>query len=339
MYGEISYKEIEEGSLKGSTVLVDVRTREEFLESTIPNSINIPIMTEDERAEIGRIYVQEDVKKAKRLGIKVGSQKLPQIYLDIENLYNQYDNVVIFCARGGYRSKSVFYIMKSMGFNIYKLKGGYKEYRKYINENLPMIIDRARFVVLSGKTGCGKTKILKKLEDMGKLVLDLEGYANHRGSLLGDVGLGSQNSQKMFESLVYHKLKSDQDGIFFTEGESKRIGRIVMPEYMYKKISSSKTILIDSPIEHRVKNILEDYVNNTDKELIERLGLLTNHISKRKIDGMIEDINYGDYQKVIRELMENYYDINYNLPSEYDYEIMNFNEEETAKRILEIIDC
>lgn len=337
MYGEITYEEIESGKLQGSIVFVDVRTSSEFMEATIPNAVNIPIMDEKERHEIGTVFVNDDRWKAKRMGIISGSKKLPDIYVKIEELYSRYDNVVLFCARGGYRSKVLFYIMRSMGFSIYKLKGGYKEYRGYINNNLPRLIEDARFLVLSGKTGCGKTKILHELEKIGVDTLDLERYANHRGSLLGDIGLGKQNSQKMFESLIYHKLKEGEGRIFVVEGESKRIGRIIMQGYIYNKISGSKTVLIESPLDYRVNTIMDDYVDNNNEELMNHVGLLSGYISKERIENLKEKIKRNEYTYVIEELMKNYYDINYRLPKKYEYKVYNDDEKKAAKEILDIV--
>lgn len=334
MYGDFSYEEIENGALKGSVVYVDVRGPLEFSEATIPGAVNIPVMDDDERKLVGTMFKQ-DVKRAKIMGIEATSRRLPEIYAQIEKLYEEYDNVVIFCARGGYRSRSIFYLMRSMSFHVYRLKGGYKDYRSHVNRRLPELVDKAKFIVLTGKTGCGKTKILKVLENMGKNVLDLEGYANHRGSLLGSINLGKQYSQKMFESFIYHALVGKEGELFFVEGESKRIGRIVMHNYLYDKIRSSETILVEAPMDYRVENIYEDYVDNNEDEIVNSLDYLGGYMSKSKIEELKDMIHDGDYRKVIEILMIDYYDIKYRINDDVVSKIINCDEYESANKLIE----
>ncbi len=185
-----------------------------------------------------------------------------------------------------------------------------------------------------GNTGTGKTEILKhlKLEDLD--VLDLEGAANHRGSILGSVGLGEQNSQKMFESILYHTLKDRKGNIVFTEGESKRIGRDVIPEYIFTKIKNGIHINITAPIDYRIETILKDYVHGTDDELIEALTCLKKRLGGEKVDRYIKWIKEDNYRQVIRELMHNYYDPLYeNNSRNFVKTFNNIDHGSTAKEI------
>lgn len=336
MFKTISYDTIDKNMLKGNYVLVDVRSPGEFNSETIPGAINIPLFYDDERKLIGTIYTQESVEKAKRIGIQVASSRLPVLYERILELEKQYDNIILFCARGGYRSSSLVSLFMTLGVNIFKLEGGYKGYRHYINENLPKILSEIQFVTIYGNTGTGKTHILKFLKEEGMDILDLEGCANHRGSLLGSVGLGKQNTQKMFESLVYESLKNRKTNVVFLEGESKRIGRIIIPEYLYSKIGMGKNIRIDADIKSRVNNVLKDYVHETDNELISALNLLRKHLSNTNIDRFICMLKNHEYEQVIEELMTKYYDPLYNHNNiSYDAVFYNIDTEETSIKIIE----
>lgn len=334
MYREIKYEDIDSGKLQGKSLFIDVRSPKEYEQETIPGAINLPLFSDEEREIIGTEYVQGSISHAKRLGIEAACKKLPEIYDRINSFDKEYDNFVFFCARGGFRSKSIVSLFKTLNIPAIRLDGGYKGYRKYISDNLPDMIKNLKFVILFGNTGTGKTDILKELNNMGRDVLDLEYCANHRGSILGGVGLGSPSSQKMFESLVYHSLKNRKSDLVFTEGESKRIGRIVMPDYMFTSIRSGINVQIQADIDVRIENILKEYVNETDEDIIKSLNYLRSRLGHKSIDDYIELVKSHDYEPVIRDLMINYYDPMYeHNDREYSAVFNNENSKYTAESI------
>jgi tRNA 2-selenouridine synthase len=335
MIKTIDYYEIDENNAKNKHVLIDVRSPEEFSHATIPGALNIPIFSDEERKVIGTIYVQESVEKAKRIGIEAASKNLPFIYNEIDKLKNDYNTFILFCARGGMRSSSLVSLFMSLGINAFKLRGGYKGYRNYINKILPETVKDIEFVVIHGNTGVGKTNILKNLSEKGFDTLDLEGCANHRGSLLGSVGLGKENAQKQFESLVYESLKKRKSNLVFVEGESKRIGNIIIPEYIYTCMEKGKHINTWADISIRVKNIMMDYVKDDNTELIEALKKLEKYVSSKNINKYISDIQEHKYEAVIGELMIKYYDPMYeNKKYNYEFTIENNDIEHTCNIII-----
>lgn len=336
MFREIRYEDIDNSKIDGSYIMIDVRSPGEFNSETIPGAINIPIFTDEEREVIGTVYIQKSTDVAKFLGVEAASRKLPQIYQRIEALDKEYDNLIFFCARGGFRSNSLVSLFKAIGIDAIKLDGGYKGYRKFINENLSNLLQDIKFVVLYGNTGTGKTEILKQIKDKGYDMLDLEGCANHRGSLLGGVGLGTSNTQKMFESLVYESLRHRKSNIVFTEGESKRIGRVVMPESLFIALKSGVNIKIHTDMSSRVENIIQDYVNGTDNEIIKALNLLRKKLGDINIDRYIQLVNTQNYIPVVEELMIKYYDPLYEFnKKEYLHHFYNKDSKETAERIID----
>lgn len=304
----IEYFQIDENRSKGKYVLIDVRSPREFTNATIPGAINIPLFDDEERKSIGTTYVQESVEKAKKMGIEAVSKKLPAIYEKISELQKQYKSLVFFCARGGMRSGSIVSLLTALGVKAYKLEGGYKGYRAYINKRLPEVMEDIKFIVIHGNTGMGKTKMLKMLSEKGYDILDLEGCANHRGSLLGSVGIGEQHSQKQFESLAYDSLKKRKSNLVFVEGESKRIGKVIIPDYIFSAMVEGKHIKVTGDIDFRAKNITEDYVQGNNLELIEALNKLRKYISDKNIDKYIDEVEASNYDWVIKELMVKYYD-------------------------------
>ena len=336
MFTDIKYEDLRDKLSSGDYILIDVRTPLEYKEETIPGAINIPIFTNEERAEIGTAYAQESVDRAKMLGIEAVSKRLPQMFLELLQLSKDYPHMVFFCARGGFRSTSIVSLLRSLKIGALKLDGGYKAYRSYINDNLRKITEPVELVVLYGNTGTGKTQVLDALRAQGADVLDLEACANHRGSTLGAVGLGEPNSQKMFESLVFEELAGRKGNLVFAEGESKRIGRSVIPEYLFEKIRNGMHVRVNAPMEYRIKNIMADYVYDTDDELIEALNHLRKRVGNETIDKYIAEVRNGNYPLVAEEVMRDYYDPMYeHNPKNYVYEVENLDPEETARNLIE----
>lgn len=303
---EINYSDISRNNT--SNVFIDVRSPKEFSEETIPGAVNIPIFDNKERELIGTLYKNKSIEEAKRTGIDIASKKLPQIYEEVAKYNVDHNHIYMFCSRGGFRSSALAPFFHALNMSVLKLHGGYKNYRAFIRESLPVLAKDLQLVVLYGNTGTGKTHILNHLRDQGMNVLDLEGCANHRGSILGSVGLGEPNSQKMFESLVYEQLESRTSNLVFVEGESKRIGKSLIPEFIFDKMTKGIKLKITAPMEKRVEIIEEDYVNGADSELTEALNHMRNRLGNEKIDRYVALVDAKNYSPIIKDLFINYYD-------------------------------
>ena len=334
----IKYNDIEEGILD-DYVLIDLRSPSEYIDGTIPGAFNIPLFNDEQRVEIGTIYRQISPERAKKAGIEIVSHKLPEIYDKVTKLSHQFKHLVFFCARGGMRSNSVVSLLEALNINALRLEGGYKAYRSHVLDNLPRLVEKITFIVLYGNTGTGKTVLLEKLKEKGMDTLDLEGCANHRGSTLGCVGLGDQNSQKTFESLIYDTLINKESNIVFIEGESKRIGKDIIPKYLFESMKNGIHIKIDASIKKRIDNILRDYVHDTDIELIEAISHMRRQLGNKKIERYIDLIKSHDYQSVIKELMEEYYDPLYEQHDKnYVKTINSDNIDKATENLIELLD-
>lgn len=317
-------KTVEYGEIKGNYILVDVRSPGEFQEATIKGAVNIPLFSDEERKIIGTVYTKESVEKAKRIGLEVASKKLIHIYDEIKVLEKSYGRVVLFCARGGMRSGVIGMLLSSLGVNVEKISEGYKGYRKFINENLTLLNDKVQYIVLHGNTGVGKTEILKQLECDGFDVLDLEGFANHRGSLLGTVGLGKTTSQKEFESRIYHMLKGCKSPYVFIEAESKRIGNAIIPDFIFYKMKKGTHIFVDADMDFRTDLIIKEYTKqeNCNEEIIECLIRLGKYIGEKNVERYSQLVLKSEYDEVVSELMIKHYDPMYTHTSDkYDYKL------------------
>jgi tRNA 2-selenouridine synthase len=232
------------------------------------------------------------------------------------------------------RSSSLWSLFNSLGLKLTKLQGGYKGYRATLNEALPQIIDEITFVVLHGHTGTGKTELLKMLEQKGFDVLDLEGYAKHRGSLLGRVGLGEKVSQKKFDALVFEKLRRRKTNYILVEAESGRIGNIVVPKYIHNKMRSGINIMVEGSLEVRAKRIADEYIvnENSKAEILDAMESLSRYLGAQKSQNIIQLIQDENYIEAAKELMVVHYDPLYAKgQNRYDFSLsVNSDDEEKA---------
>lgn len=307
MYKSINYLELD---IDGDYVLIDVRSNGEFAEFTIPGAVNIPIFNNEERSTIGTIYKQESIEKAKKVGIQMVSAKLLDLYEKFNEQKNNHRDVIVFCERGGMRSSSLWSLFNSIGLKVTKLEGGYKGYRAVVNEQLPKLVDEVTFIMLHGHTGTGKTQLLQLLEQKGLDVLDLEGYANHRGSLLGDVGLPGKVSQKKFDALVFEKLRRRKSNYILIEAESGRIGNVIIPQYMHNKMKQGIHIMVEGSLEARAQRIVDEYIvnENSKQEILDALEKLERYMGGKRTENIRELVKTEDYLEAAKELMLIHYD-------------------------------
>lgn len=206
------------------------------------------------------------------------------------------------------RSGSVYSLLKSLGLNVLKLDGGYKDYRRFVREKLEKI-KLPQSLVLFGLTGSGKTEIIKKLSNG----LDLEGLAQHRGSILGDIGL-KQNGQKKFESLLLKKIEELKDQKFIViECESRKIGKVEIPKNIFKKIKQPwKAVLLDKKLNERIKILKETYFKEVKIiDVKNKLDLIKKHLGKEKLEKLNFLLDSEKIDEFIEEMLLNYYDGHY----------------------------
>lgn len=255
MLEDISIEELMDRQKNGSISIIDVRSPSEFEEATIPGSLNIPLFNDEERAEIGTLYKQVSEDAAKERGLEIVSAKLPAFIKEFANIPGK---KTVFCWRGGMRSRTTATLLSLMNIHAFRLAGGYRAYRQWVVSSLEDYVFHPQTIVLHGNTGTGKTAILRLLKEKGVPVIDLERMAGHRGSVFGQIGLKA-NNQKKFDSLLMSDLMEYENSPYvLIEAESKRIGKIVIPDFLKKKESGTH-LRIDLPVEARVKIIMEDY--------------------------------------------------------------------------------
>ena len=257
--------------------IVDVRTPLEFAEDHIPGAINAPVLSNEERVIIGTMYKQVSPFEATRVGAAMVARN---IAAHLETTFAERARnwrPLIYCWRGGKRSGSMTTWFNLIGWQARQLDGGYKAYRGSVVAALASLPEQFEYVVLTGHTGSGKTRLLQALHAAGAQVLDLEALACHRGSLLGALPDQPQPAQKGFDTALIGVLSGfDVRRPVFVEAESRRIGTITLPQALFERFHRGACVEVDTTHDDRITFLLQDYAHLFDdpasfKHQLERL--------------------------------------------------------------------
>lgn len=303
-------------------ILIDVRTPKEFIADKIPNTVNIPVLLDDERVQVGTTYVQVSKEKAKEMGVEFISKRLPEIFKQVQELSKIHSTLIFMCARGGMRSSSITSLFESLGYKTAKLQGGYKEYRKYIHETIPTVNKDFKYIVVHGKTGVGKTKILNKLSAMGIAVMDLEKMAAHKGSFFGALGETLPQSQKRLDGEVFEFLRTCKSKYIVVESESKRIGDVYVPESVYQAMTEGIHVYVDTNLENRIEILMEDYSHVSQNDIRECILKVGRYVSKEKTQKYLDLLANNQLIELCKTLIKEYYDPLYKISgSKHEYKL------------------
>ncbi|MBT3814689.1 tRNA 2-selenouridine(34) synthase MnmH [Candidatus Woesearchaeota archaeon] len=316
------------------SVFIDVRAPIEFEKDHILEAINVPILTDEEREIVGTMYKQVCQDKAIETGMKYYEDKIPSITKKVKPFEGK--TLVVYCWRGGLRSKIMTTLFESLGFKAFQLKDGYKAYRASLLKELQEFKLKPKLYVLHGLTCTGKTALLQKLPNS----VDLEGLACHRGSLYGAIGL-KPRSQKMFDNLLLKRLKElNSEKFIFIEGESRRIGNLMLPEFLWKAMCNGENIEVVRDLDIRVKEMVKEYFLDAEivKDIKEISSRLWKVISKAKKQEMLDFIDAGEFEKAAKILLVYYYDPLYDhslSKLDYSFEVNCNSVSECVKELLE----
>jgi tRNA 2-selenouridine synthase len=242
--------------------IIDVRTPSEFAFDHIPQACNLPVLSDAERARVGTLYKQVSPFDARKLGAAlVASNIARHLEQDLQDRARTW-RPLIYCWRGGQRSGAMTHVLRQIGWDARQLQGGYKTFRHRVLDDIPGLVSELRYCVVCGLTGSGKSRLLAALRRRGEQVLDLEGLALHRGSLLGDLPDLPQPSQKWFESQIWRELRRfDLDRTVYIESESKKIGTLQVPQALLDAMWRSECFELEADIGTRVQLLKAEYAH------------------------------------------------------------------------------
>ncbi len=323
--------------------IIDVRSPAEFQLDHLPRAINLPVLNDTERHIVGSQYKSEGPFVARQKGATIISLNISQIIDRHLAFRNAVFQPLIYCWRGGQRSGSLAEVCRQIGWQTSVIRGGYKQYRRLVFNYLYQTPFPFRVILLSGNTGTAKTEILELLSGMDTQVMNLEGLANHRGSIFGRLEI-EQPSQKMFESRIVSELvKLDPGKPLLLEAESQKIGKLAIPPALWMAMKAAPRIRVEAKLEDRARYIkasYKDLVVNSDG-ITETLEKLAPFHPRPLISQWYQLANSKAYLELASQLMRFHYDPRYGRQdSLYSLEMTDLSSDTvhaTAERIAEII--
>ncbi len=297
--------------LQAFDAIIDARTPSEFAEDHLPGAINAPTLDDDERIQVGTIYKQQSAFDAKRVGAPIAARSIARL---IETLFAEMPRnwrPLVYCWRGGGRSSAMAHILRQVGWNAHRLRGGYKAFRQQVVKDLETLPGRIRFHVVCGATGTGKSRLLESLAEVGAQVLDLEVLAAHRGSVLGDLPDAPQPSQKCFETAIWTALSGfERARPVYVESESRKVGNLRVPEALIAYMRAARCFRIEADAPTRVRLLIDDYDHfvKDPVALAAKLDHLKDLHGKERLAAWKDHMAAGRWEELVADLLDNHYD-------------------------------
>ena len=291
--------------------IIDVRSPTEFADDHIPGAVNCPVLSDEERARVGTLYKQDSPFAAKKLGAALVARHIAE-HIETRFLERPREwRPLVYCWRGGKRSGAMGHVLRQIGWPACTLEGGYKSWRRHVVAELAELPRRFSLRVVTGATGSGKSRLLEALSAQGAQVLDLEALAAHKGSVLGGLPDEVQPSQKMFESRLLAVLRGLTSAEpVFVEAESRRIGRLQVPDALLETMRASPCLVIEASDAARVAFLIGDYDHflADPASLKEKLDCLRELQSGETLAHWQALIDARDWTGLVAELLEKHYD-------------------------------
>ena len=291
--------------------IIDVRSQSEYSQGHWPGAINIPLFTDNERDLIGKSYKKESRIKAIFNGLKITLPKTTELLKTIMEVTKEkeeeHKSLRIYCWRGGMRSSAFAWLARTIGIRTYLLKGGYKNYRKWVlnqfEADLPIRL-------LGGKTGTRKTDLLNYINEENIHVIDLEGIANHRGSSFGSLGMKEQPSTQQFENILAESLDSFRKNSaieIWIEAESSNLGKCRIPNSLYTKMKKAPILEIIKTKNERVDNLVNVYSRNSQNDLKDAVKRISKRLGPQRTKEALTAIEKKEWSKACKAMLD-YYD-------------------------------
>lgn len=283
---------------------VDVRSEGEFTEGHIPGVINIPLLNNQERIAVGTDYKQKGQLEAIKTGFRLVGPRLNDIVDEALRVADDRE-LLVHCWRGGMRSANFCSFVQMAGIKTHALQGGYKAYRKRAVESFTSPFN---LVVLGGETGSGKSDILRALKAAGEQVIDLEELARHKGSVFGGLNQPPQPTTEQFQNELFETiLKLDVSKRIWIEDESIAVGKIFLPDSLWRVMGRSPVVEIDVPKEIRIQRLVNEYGNTDPEQFLEAMKKITKKLGGQHFNAAAEKLSQGDWQSTI-DILLTYYD-------------------------------
>jgi tRNA 2-selenouridine synthase len=292
--------------------IIDARSPAEYGDDHLPGAVNWPVLDDDERRDVGTEYKQVSAFDARKHGAALVARRVAEIVERYVHDKPREWQPLVYCWRGGQRSGTLAWFLGQIGFRVHLLQGGYKAFREQVREQLQTLPARFEFIVIAGRTGSGKTRLLHTLRELGAQVLDLEALARHRGSVLGGLPDEGQPTQKAFETAVWHALQGfDASRPVFVESESRKVGALAVPEALLQRMrNDSRVVMVEMADDARLQLLLEEYgfFAGQLERFCGHLDTLIELRGKQTVERWQALAREGRWADVFAQLMHEHYD-------------------------------
>jgi tRNA 2-selenouridine synthase len=302
-------------------LIIDARSPREYADDHLPGAVNLPVVDDVEYAEVGTTH-KTDKHAAYLIGVEYSLRNIADHIKPLISRFGPKDRFLVYCFRGGKRSRLWGDNLRTIGFEVDVLAGGWKRYRQWVRTALSQLPKVLNYRVLCGPTGCGKTRMLHELRRQGEQVLDLEDIARHRGSLLGHIPGQVQPTQKFFDTLLLDTLRRfDGRRPVWLEAESKKVGDLHLPEALYEAMHRSPVINLAAPMAERVKLWREDYPHFAEDPvaMVQKLEPLKPLVGKEVLTQWMELAHARKVDDLFESVMRLHYDPSYARSTRHNY--------------------
>jgi tRNA 2-selenouridine synthase len=302
--------------------VIDARSPAEYAEDRLPAALNWPVLNDEERRIVGTCYKQVSAFEARKMGAALVARNIAaHIEREVKDKPKDW-KPLLYCWRGGLRSGSLAIVLGQIGFGVHVLDGGYKAWRRLVVQDLEVLPQQFEWRVLCGRTGSGKTRLLQSLHRAGAQVLDLEGLAEHRGSVLGGWPGHHQPTQKQFEQRIWQTLRGFDPGrVVYVESESRKIGALQVPARLIECMRMSECLHVELDLPHRITLLMEDYdgfARDVDA-LCRQLDHLVGLRGRAVVDQWKQLARQGRLPEMVEALLLQHYDPGYLASTQHNF--------------------
>lgn len=291
-------------SLRKSLPVVDVRSEKEFGEGHIPDALNIPILNNAERIAVGTDYKHKGQLEAIKTGFRLVGPRIIDLVNEAERIAPARE-MLVHCWRGGMRSSNFCHFVGMAKLRTHQLKGGYKVYRQ---KALDSFKEPFQFIVLGGSTGSGKTDVLRALAEKGEQIIDLEKLASHKGSAFGGLMMPPQPTTEQFQNDLFEEiLKLDLSKKIWIEDESIAVGKIFLPEDLWRRMNACPVIELNVEKNARIRRLVNEYGIADRSQFLASMEKITKKLGGQHFNDAKQKLSEGAMDATI-EILLNYYD-------------------------------
>lgn len=282
--------------------VVDVRSPLEFSAGHVRGAINIPLLNNEERVQVGTDYKKKGQAEAIKTGFRLVGPRLLDIINDTEKVGKE---ILVHCWRGGMRSNNFSQFVAMAGVKSKTLTGGYKAYRQ---RAIKSFAEPFQFRIIGGCTGSGKSEVLRAMQAQGAQVIDLESLAHHKGSAFGGLMMPPQPTTEQFQNNLFEEiLKLDLSRPIWIEDESIAIGKIFLPKDFWNTMLQSPVIEMDVSKTVRIQRLVNEYGPADKEAFLEAMRNVVKKLGGQHFNTATEKLFEGDMAAVI-EILLTYYD-------------------------------